>query len=116
MKTFVILASVGIVSANALFAQTKQTSVVGTSGDSTYSVQVTGSDGQTYNCLPKLRIEDGVKYRTCVLDGAVIAGNGALTGGTLSGGAVAGGVVFALLVAAAAGGDGAVGTTTTTTP
>lgn len=114
MKMFVILASIGIVSANALFAQqTQQTSVVGTSGDATYSVQVTGSDGVTYNCLPTLRVQGGVQYRTCVKAGAAAVSNGALVGGTLGGAGVGGAVLFALVVALAAGDDGAAATTTT---
>lgn len=113
MKAFVILASVGIVSANALFAQqAQQTSVVGQSGDSVYTVQVAASDGVTYNCQPDIPIENGVRYRTCVRADGAVAGNGALTGGTLSGAGVGGAVVVALVVAAIAGNDGTTATTT----
>ncbi|MDG1470077.1 MAG: hypothetical protein P8Q26_00735 [Ascidiaceihabitans sp.] len=113
MKTFVILAAIGIVSANALFAQdTQQSSVIGASGDTVYSVQVSGSDGVTYNCLPNLRVENGIRYRDCIRDGAALAGNGTLLGGTLSGSSAAGAIVVALVVAAAFGDDGTVATTT----
>ena len=112
MKHAILLAAGVTLAATTGFAQDAATRQVGgttASGDATYSVQVTGANGVTYNCLPGITNVNGTPTRTCIRAGsAAPAFGGTLAGG---GGAAAAGLIF---VAALAGGGDGVSTTTTT--
>ncbi|MEL7098628.1 MAG: hypothetical protein AAGM84_07355 [Pseudomonadota bacterium] len=99
--------------ANNLHAQgtTQQAGVVGASGEQTYSLQVTGADGLTYNCRPEIRDVNGTPTRFCRRVGS--AGR-ALQFGSLNAPAVAG-ALAAGAIALSIVSDGSTGTTTTTT-
>ncbi len=107
MKTLITAAAATALMATSAFAQATQTGVVGQSGNATYPLQVTASDGNTYNCSADIRVVQGVARRTCV--NANASGLGELGSGITAGGAAA---LFTLVVLAATSG-GSSSTTTT---
>lgn len=112
MKTFITAAAATALMATGAFAQATQTGVVGASGDPTYSLQVTASNGQTYNCIPQVQTIAGVPSRQCVNANPAAGGLGGLGAGLGAGGGVAAAALVVLAVAA----GGSSSTTTTTSP
>lgn len=91
---------------------TTQTGVLGQSGDPVYSLQVQGANGVIYNCIPEVKVIDGVRARECIpadRAGLFDAGEGL----TDAAAPIAAGVLA--IVAIAGGSDGTAATTTTTT-
>jgi hypothetical protein len=113
MKNLMAITAAIALAATAAAAQdTTQASVLGESGDPTYSLQVQGANGVIYNCSPDIETIDGISARRCVTSGGSgLAGAGA----GLAGGPAIGVGVLALL-AIAAGSDGSTSTTTTGSP
>ena len=99
MKRLILaVAAMSLLAAPLAAQETTQASVNGPSGDPTYSVQITGANGETYNCRPDIQTVNGQLVRRCQrLNGVV---NGQLLGGSLTtGGALAAGAVLILLAA-----------------
>ncbi|MEP1964033.1 hypothetical protein [Tateyamaria sp.] len=95
--------------ASPLAAQeTSQAAVVGNSGDAVYSLQVTGANGATYNCLPNTQNVNGQVVRRCQRIGA---SGGQILQGSLV--APAAGAIAALAVLVLVGTGGSSSTTTT---
>lgn len=107
-----ITAAVALAATAAIAQDTTQASVLGESGDPTYSLQVQGANGVIYNCVPDIETIDGVRARRCVTTG----GSGLAGAGTgLAGGPAIGVGVLALVAIAGASG-GSSSTTTTGSP
>lgn len=93
------------ISASA-FAQTTQTSVVGASGDPSYPVQVTASNGIVYKCERDVENRNGVPVRVCVRDELADADQFLRDNSALKNGLIAAGVVaLVLLLASSIDGD-----------
>lgn len=99
MKQLTLAAvAVSLMAAPLAAQETTQASVNGPSGDPTYSVQITGANGEIYNCRPDIQTVAGQLVRRCQRLSGVV--NGQLLGGSLStGGALAAGAVLVLLAA-----------------
>lgn len=112
--TFALASTLMIGFGGAAFAQTTQTSVVGASGDPSYPLQVTGSNGVQYKCENETENRNGVTVRSCVRDtsdGAGVFGSGTTEVGT---GAIAAGAVGLIVIAASLDGSDSATTTTGT--
>ncbi|WP_299141038.1 hypothetical protein [uncultured Tateyamaria sp.] len=101
------VAVMSVIGAPLAAQETTQQTVVGASGDPVYSVQVTGVNGETYNCRPDIQTVNGQLVRRCQRLNVV---NGQLLGGSL---ATTGAIAAAAIVLVALASDGGSSTTTT---
>ncbi|MEL6449769.1 MAG: hypothetical protein AAFQ19_00800 [Pseudomonadota bacterium] len=103
-KTFLIPALLAAFATPAFAQDVVQSSIVGPSDDPVYTLRITGTDGQAYDCLPETETRDGREFRICG------ESQNQLLGGDLGVGAVAlAGVVGIILI-------GSSSSTTTSTP
>jgi len=100
-------AAVSLIGAPLAAQETTQQTVVGASGDPVYSVQVSGVNGETYNCRPDIQTVNGQLVRRCQRLNVV---NGQLLGGSLT---TTDAIAAAAFVFVALAADGGSSTTTT---